>query len=253
MIQMTVNETTVEVPRDATVLTAVRAAGIDLPTLCYHEGLSPYGACRLCMVSLKAPRGNLIAACVYPVEDGMVVDTKTPEATAARGMAMEFILGRCPQSHAIQDLAAKMGVTASRFEIPSTGSEAEPCVLCGLCVRVCNEAIGARAIGFMERGEHRKVGSPFEVHSEACIGCGACAEICPTHAIIMEDRGNVRVLTTWNTRIELDECPSCGRYFLPRNMFFLKDMFPEIETQLTVCPECRNQRTARQWLGQIRA
>lgn len=252
MVQVTVNNMTVEVPEDATVLQAVRSAGVELPTLCYHEGLAPYGACRLCMVSLKVPRRDLIVSCVYPVEDGMKVDTQTPSAVAARRMALEFLLGRCPQSKLIQNLAEKMGVTASRFAVASSVGNDELCVLCGLCVRVCHEAIGARAIGFMGRGEHRKVGSPFELHSEACIGCGACAEICPTGAITMVDRGGIRTLTTWNTQIELIECPDCGRYFVPRKMSFIKEMFPEIEALLTLCPECRNQKTARQWLEDAR-
>jgi bidirectional [NiFe] hydrogenase diaphorase subunit len=248
MTRVTVNNMAVDVPEDATVLQAVRAAGIALPTLCYHEGLSPYGACRLCMVSLTIPRRDLIASCIYPVEDGMVVETETPEAKAARRMVLELLLARCPGSGVIRDLAAQMGVTASRFPGAATDGDDERCVLCGLCVRVCHEAIGAKAIGFIGRGEHRKVGSPFEIHSEACIGCGACAEICPTGAIIMEDRGGVRLLSNWHTRIERNPCPDCGRYFAPEKMSFLKEMFSEIESLWTLCPECRSKRTARQWL-----
>ena len=216
MIRVTVNNMAVDVPEDATVLQAVRAAGIAIPTLCYHEGLSPFGACRLCMVSLVLPRRDLIASCIYPVEDGMVVETETPEAKAARRMVLELLLARCPNSGVIRDLAAQMGVTASRFPATATNGDDERCVLCGLCVRVCHEAIGAKAIGFIGRGEHRKVGSPFEIHSEACIGCGACAEICPTGAIIIEDQGGVRILSNWHTRIERNPCPDCGRYVRSR-------------------------------------
>ena len=248
MIQITVNSVSVEVAEDATVLQAVRAAGIDLPTLCYHEGLAPYGACRLCMVSLKTPRRELIAACTYPVEEGMVVQTDTRQATATRRMSLEFLLGRCPESEWIQELAAKMGVSTSRFGTASADGKADFCVLCGLCVRVCREAIGANAIGFIGRGERRKVGSPFEVNSDACIGCGACVEICPTAAIHMDDRGNIRSIPNWRTELELCDCSVCGQFYAPQKMAFLKDLFPEIEPFWKLCPACRAQRTARQWI-----
>jgi ferredoxin len=108
--------------------------------------------------------------------------------------------------------------------------------------------IGAAAISFVGRGTKRKVSTPFNVHSEDCIGCGACAEICPTGAIRIEDRGSERILHTWNTTVKLHACPECGRFFAPEPMFLLKEKFPEIEDQWTLCPACRQQRTARQWL-----
>ena len=83
-----------------------------------------------------------------------------------------------------------------------------------------------------------------------CIGCGACAEICPTCAIKMEDQGNKRILHTWHTTVELHTCPQCGRFFVPEPMSFLKEMFPEIEDLWALCPECRQQRAARQWIEQ---
>lgn len=250
MISLIVNGQPVSVPEGATVLLAVRAAGVELPTLCYHEGLSPYGACRLCMVTLAEPRQTLVAACAYPVQAGMVVDTDTPEATRARRLVMELLLGRCPQSTVIQELAAKLGVRTSRFPCPRSEGDREFCVLCGLCVRVCREAIGAAAIGFVGRGEKRKVDTPFEVHTEACVGCGACAEICPTSAIRIEDRGRRRILHTWHTQVELSRCPRCGRFFAPRNMAFLQERFPEVEPVWLYCPACRSQRAARQWVAQ---
>ncbi|MBC7249747.1 MAG: (2Fe-2S)-binding protein [Anaerolineae bacterium] len=250
MINLTVNEQPVTVPEGTTILQAVRAAGVELPTLCYHEGLAPYGACRLCMVTITAPHHGLVASCAYPAEEGLMVETHSPEAVSARRLALEFLLSRCPQSEVIRELAAQEGVTASRFGTPPPERAEELCVLCGLCVRVCREAIGAAAIGFIGRGMERRVGTPFEVQSEACIGCGACAEICPTNAIKIEDRGNERILHTWHTTVELHSCPECGRYFAPEPTGFLKDMFPEIENLWALCPECRRQRTARQWIEQ---
>jgi bidirectional [NiFe] hydrogenase diaphorase subunit len=277
MVNLTVNGQGVTVPDDASVLHAVRAAGVELPTLCHHDGLAPYGACRLCMVMISKPNGKgnpgghppkqgghkarpyeLVASCVHPVEEGLAVETEAEEAVAARRMALEFLLSRCPSSvsadrsvDVIRDLAAQEGVLESRFgELPPEHKPAnELCVLCGLCVRVCREAIGANAISFIGRGMERRVGTPFEVQSEACIGCGACAEICPTGAIKMEDRGDgKRILHTWNTTVELHACPVCGRHFAPQPTEFLTEMFPEVEDVWGLCPECLRRRTARQWI-----
>jgi NADH dehydrogenase/NADH:ubiquinone oxidoreductase subunit G len=250
MVDLTVNGHPVTVADGTTVLQAVRAAGLELPTLCYHDGLAPYGACRLCMVMITEPRRELVASCVYPVEEGLVVETDAPEAVSARRMALEFLLSRCPQSDVIREMAAQEGMTISRFGAPPPERADELCVLCGLCVRVCREAIGAAAISFIERGVERRVGTPFDVHSEACIGCGACAGICPTDAIKIEDRGNKRILHTWNTTVELHTCPQCGRFFAPEPMAFLREVFPEVAGLWALCPECRRQRAARQWIEQ---
>jgi bidirectional [NiFe] hydrogenase diaphorase subunit len=180
MVQLTVNGKSYSVAEGTMLLEAVRSAGVDLPTLCYHEGLAPYGACRLCMVAIHQPRQALVAACTYPVEEGLEVETAAPEAVAARRLAFEFLLSRCPQSETIRELAVREGVTATRFGPPPPEQADELCMLCGLCVRVCREAIGAAAISFVGRGLARKVGTPFDGPSDACIGCGACAEVCPT-------------------------------------------------------------------------
>ena len=249
MMNLTVNGRAVTVPEGTTLLQAVRAAGVELPTLCYHEGLAPYGACRLCMVAITAPNHALVASCTYPAQEGLVVETDVPEAVSTRHLALEFLLSRCPQSDVIRELATKEGVTTSRFGAPPPEQVDELCMLCGLCVRVCREAIGAAAISFVGRGMERKVSTPFDVQSDACIGCGACAEICPTGAIQIEDRGNKRFLHTWNTTVELHSCPECGRFFAPEPTAFLKEMLPEVADVWGLCPECRQRRASRQWLA----
>ena len=118
MVHLTVNGHPVATSEDTSLLQAVRVAGADLPTLCHHDGLPPYGACRLCMVMITAPRRALVASCAHPVEEGLVVETDAPEAVAARRLALEFLLSRCPQSDVIRALAAEEGVTSSRFGEP---------------------------------------------------------------------------------------------------------------------------------------
>jgi bidirectional [NiFe] hydrogenase diaphorase subunit len=253
MPQVIVNGQRLSVPQGTLLLDAIRAAGVDLPTLCHHAGLAPYGACRLCMAAITAPCRALVAACVHPVEQDLEVETDAPEAVQARRLALEFLLSRCPQSEVLQALAAQEGVGDSGLDIPAPdkvdGFKAgELCVLCGLCVRVCREAIGASAISFVGRGQGRTVSTPFNVQSETCIGCGACAEICPTGAIQIEDRGSQRILHTWNTTVELHACPDCGRFFAPRPTAFLKQALPEAASLWGVCPDCRRRRTSRQWL-----
>jgi bidirectional [NiFe] hydrogenase diaphorase subunit len=246
MVNVTINGRSDSVPRDATLLQAIRSAGVDLPTLCYFEGLPPYGACRLCMVTITAPRHAVVAACSYPVEEGLVVQTDAPDAVATRRLALEFLLSRCPRSEVIRSLATREGITRSRFGFPPPERADELCILCGLCVRVCRDLVGAAAIGFIGRGTEREVGAPFHVQSEACIGCGACAAVCPTGAVKIEDSDGQRVLRTWNTTVPLKACPVCGRPFAPEPMAFLRGLVEASEHLWGICPACRRKQAAVQ-------
>jgi bidirectional [NiFe] hydrogenase diaphorase subunit len=252
MVDVTVNGHPVSVADDGTVLNAVRAAGVPLPTLCHWDGLPPYGACRLCLVTITAPRHAVVASCAYPVEEGLVVETNAPDAVALRRMALEFLLSRCPTSDVVQSLAAREGLTGSRFGPPPPERSRELCVLCGLCVRVCRDLVGAAAIGFIGRGAGRQVGAPFRVQAEACIGCGACAAVCPTGAVRMEDRDGKRILHTWNTVIPLKPCASCGTPYAPEPMAFLTGLVEMGEGAWGVCSACR-RKAVREGLDLIRA
>jgi NADH dehydrogenase/NADH:ubiquinone oxidoreductase subunit G len=229
----------ITVPNGSSVLEAIRQAGVYLPTLCYWEGLPPYGACRLCLVEVSQPKPEVIAACSYPAMEGMVIDTRGGRALAVRKMMLEFMLARCPTSESIRALAKEAGVTQSRF--PTNPNAAELCVLCGLCVRVCHDAVGAAAISFVSRGGDRKVDSPFHLQSEACIGCGACAAVCPTNAISIEDVGGMRLLHTWNTNVPLKPCPRCGQPYAPDPMAFLQTQVPASAHLYGLCPACRRK------------
>jgi heterodisulfide reductase subunit A len=185
------------------VLEAARELDIDIPTLCYHEGIAPYTACRVCMVEVTDRGGRKLAAsCGYPVEDGMVVRTNTPEVLEARKLIVELLLARCPGVPRIRELADQLGLEKPRFE---PEDKAEKCILCGLCVRACQEIVGVSAINFLNRGTDRVVTTPFGLPSEACIACGACAQVCPTGALQIE--GDSRV-----PHLELDLGPPKAIY-----------------------------------------
>jgi len=175
VITLSINGMNVSVEEGTTVLEAARFMGITVPTLCHKDGLSPYGACRLCVVEIgEGPKAKLVSSCTYPVEKGLKVRTASSRVIKARKMILELLLASCPQSKAIQDLAAAHGIRQQRFK-----QEHEDCILCGLCVRICEEQMMAKAIGFRGRGENRSIGTPFDIQSEVCRLCGACMYICP--------------------------------------------------------------------------
>lgn len=174
-IHMTLNGLEVSVETGMTILDAARFFGFPIPTLCHMEGLSPYGACRLCVVEIgDAPQSKLVSSCTYPVEEGLIVRTASARVLRARKMILELLLASCPQSKVIQDLASEHDIRQQRFR-----QEHEDCILCGLCVRMCEEQMMAKAIGFRGRGEKRSIGAPFDIHSEVCRLCGGCIYVCP--------------------------------------------------------------------------
>jgi bidirectional [NiFe] hydrogenase diaphorase subunit len=175
MIQLTMNGLSVSMEEGTTLLEASKFLGFPVPTLCHMEGLSPYGACRLCVVEIgEGAKARLVTSCTYKVEEGLHVRTASSRVIRSRKMILELLLASCPQSKTVQDLAAAHGVRQQRFR-----QEYEECILCGLCVRICEEQMMAKAIGFRGRGASRSVGAPFDVRSEVCRLCGACLYICP--------------------------------------------------------------------------
>jgi len=175
MKTLTINGINVQAEEYWTLLDTAKFYGIDIPTLCYDDGLSPYGVCRLCVVEIgTGERAKLVTSCTHPVEEGLNVRTHSKRVMQTRKMLVELLLSKCPSSKTLQDLAAKMGVQEVRFPIKH-----EDCILCGLCVRVCEEQMMAKAIGFVSRGTDRKITTPFDIKSDECRTCGACMYICP--------------------------------------------------------------------------
>jgi coenzyme F420 hydrogenase subunit beta len=175
MINIVLNGLPLKVEEGTTILEAARFFGFPIPTLCHMEGLSPYGACRLCVVEIgESDNARLVTSCTYPVEETINIRTASEKVLKSRKMIIELLLASCPQSKIIQDIASANNVRQQRFR-----QEYEECILCGLCVRMCEEQMMAKAIGFQGRGEHRRIGTPFNAKSKDCRLCGGCLHICP--------------------------------------------------------------------------
>ncbi len=190
-VHLTVDDKDICVSGGQTILEAVqRMSGIgDIPALCYHPAVKPYGACRLCTVEVSEDGGKnfrFVAACLYPVKEGLIVKTSTEKVKKLRKGIIELLLARCPSARVVQDLAEEYGVEKPRF----TAGDHD-CILCGLCVRACQEIIGQSAISLVNRGIYKEVAAPFYAYElgEGCIGCGDCAFVCPTGAITMGENG----------------------------------------------------------------
>lgn len=180
LVLVNVDGRTARVPRGTTILNAARQMGVTIPTLCNYRGLSPYGACRVCLVEVETPRGGqIVASCSQPVQDNLVVHTETESVKEARRTVLELLLAQAPDSRELAELAAGLGVKTTPFQPVAEGK----CVLCGLCTRVCSEMMGRGAINFVGRGTQREISTAFDITTDQCQACGACTFVCPTGAI----------------------------------------------------------------------
>lgn len=175
MPEITIDGINFDAPEGWTILDTAKFLGLEIPTLCHNEGLSAWGGCRLCLVEIgTGKQTGLVSSCTYPVEEGLTVRTATKRIIEARKLVLELLIAQCPTSKALQDMAARMGLDRVRFS-----PRWEDCVFCGLCVRMCEEQMMAKAIGFVNRGNKLGITTPFDVNSEECRKCGACMYICP--------------------------------------------------------------------------
>jgi heterodisulfide reductase subunit A2 len=181
-IKLRINGIETEAEDRTPILAITDKLGIRIPTLCHHPILEPYGVCRVCTVEVRSgKRVRMVTACNYPATKGIEVFTNSDRVRRDRKMIIEWLMSRCGHVKVLEDLAAEYGITEPRF-----GRGDDDCILCGLCVRVCSDVVGANVLGFFNRGTTREVSTAYGETSDRCIACGACAYVCPTGAIRIE-------------------------------------------------------------------
>ena len=230
MSYMTINNRRVEFTNEKNVLSVIRKSGIDLPTFCYHSELSTYGACRMCVV--EDDRGKIFASCSEVPRDGMVIYTNTPRLQHHRKMIIELLLAAhcrdcttCAKNGVctLQKLSRQLGITEVRFEnnkkqLPKDTTsdciirDPNKCILCGDCVRTCDEIQGLGVLDFVFRGSKMQVTPAFnkDLAQTDCVGCGQCRAVCPTGAIsIKQDVEPVwKALSDKNIRVVAQIAPA---------------------------------------------
>ena len=215
MVELEINNISVKAEEGMTILEAAKSVGIKIPTLCHMKDMFPTGACRICVVEVEGMRG-LTPSCAYPVTEGMKVDTNSPRVRRARKTIVELLIENHPQDCLVcvrnkncelQDLSEQYSIREHRYvgeskchaiDISSASMERDPakCILCGRCVRQCNEVQKVGAIDFTNRGFKSNVTTPYNkgLNVSDCILCGQCILVCPTAAL--REKSSLKEVTT---------------------------------------------------------
>lgn len=229
MINLTINGQEIQVAPGTMLLEACRATGADIPTFCYDPELRLAGSCRMCVVEAKGRR-NLLAACVTPAENGMVIDTESPDVVEARKVILELLLARhkteCHVCESdgdckLQDYCYRYGVKISRFAgegphfhiedaNPFIERDYDKCIMCTRCVRACEEITGAQAINLEDRGHHARIATAFNgvLQDSPCVFCGQCVMVCPVGALT--SKVSARKGKTYQVEKVMTTCTYCG-------------------------------------------
>jgi formate dehydrogenase alpha subunit len=226
-LTLTINGEPTQVPAGTSLLEALRGVGVEVPTLCHDERLTAYGGCRLCVVARRDGRGSLVPACATPVQQGMVIETDCPEVIESRRRQLQLLAldhrMECPACERrgdcrLQDLIHVYGIPDE--ELPFARARAprdvksrvivrdpEKCILCGRCVRICDEVQGVAAIGIVNRGPATRV-STFHERPLDCEFCGQCVNACPVGALVA--RPYVSDIPVWQRDVAVTTCSYCS-------------------------------------------
>ena len=256
MVSITINDKELHVADGTTVLEATGQEGIRIPTLCYSKALGHQGFCRLCVVEAEGPGLNrtILPSCNLSVFEGLVIDTNTPLIQSIRKTIVELLLANTQPHSALAAIAEELGADTTK---PRSAVQ-DPCILCGLCIRVCRCSAGASALSFARTEKNpRVIAGKIVLDTDACIGCGTCANICPVQAIRVEDRQSVRSILIYDkvaNEIELAACDMCGSHHATHK--FIESvrlrLDPEQRSALkNLCPECARLCHADALAGQF--
>jgi len=249
MVKLTIDGKVVHAEEGEMLLAVCRREGFDIPALCHHEAVEPFGACRLCMVEITKKEWDgwkgYVTSCLYPVEEGLIVQTHSEKVLDIRRTVLDLQLARCPNSPEIRKLAAEYGVTQTSFEeIP----DGDNCILCGLCTRIC-DALGFKAISTVDRGHGKRVAPPMDQPPPDCVGCLSCAQNCPTNFIEWSQGSKYRVI--WGKKFEVIKCARCGKMTITRDFAAALAKRRGIPVEyFDICDDCHRKELA-QTMGKI--
>ena len=163
MVKVNIDGKTVEVLEETTILKAAEKAGVWIPTMCHCDYLEPYGVCRLCSVEvIRGKRSRIVTSCNYPVRDGITIRTNSDKVKWIRKIIMELMLSRWPNVKAVKEMAEHLGVSKPRFESLEKDEAEDACILCGMCVNMCKDVVGASVLGFSKWVSTERSSSPSE-------------------------------------------------------------------------------------------
>ena len=175
-IQLEIDGKQVTATKGMTLLEAAQNAGVSIPTLCHHEQLEPFGACRLCIVEVEVNGWTkLVVSCVYPAEENIIVRTRSEKVDRIRKTIIELLMAHAPDAPKLIEYAEEYGADKNRYE-----KDASFCIHCGLCVRYCAEITKKNAIGFVDRGINKEISFIPEIAAKECNDCKECFPLCPT-------------------------------------------------------------------------